>query len=330
MTRNQQVIVAISIFISGGFLVIAFQNLHLAEVVDIISSLNIAWLIVGALWYFVAVGVITLRWQFLLNSVQHISLPRLMPLVMIGYMGNNVYPFRSGEALRIFLLWRNHRVQPVQATTTVLIERVFDGIVMLTFIILPLLAIDVQSNLIRQVAIFAAPLFIVALSVFLGLAARPDALRWLVQQLYKLLPERLATLLNGVSEGIIDGLEGLRSPIQLAGAVISSYTTWAIEASVYWIVSFAFDFEISYSVALLVVGTVNLAGLIPASPGQLGVFEFFTSTVLIAIGIPEVSALSYALIVHVVIWLPVTLVGFYFLIRQGLNWSAITRAHEAV
>ncbi len=44
----------------------------------------------------------------------------------------------------------------------------------------------------------------------------------------------------------------------------------------------------------LVVGVVNLAGLIPASPGQLGVYEFFASTVVIAVGIGEVQALAYA------------------------------------
>ncbi len=78
----------------------------------------------------------------------------------------------------------------------------------------------------------------------------------------------------------------------------------------------------------MVVGTVNLAGLIPASPGQVGVFEFFASTVLVAAGIEETLAASYALTVHIVIWLPVTMVGFYFLIKRGLGWQAITQARN--
>ncbi len=90
----------------------------------------------------------------------------------------------------------------------------------------------------------------------------------------------------------------------------------------------AFDIHTGYAVALLAVASVNLAGLIPASPGQLGVYEFFASTVLIATGVGEVLAVAYAIVVHVVIWLPVTLVGFFFLIRQGLSLAAITRAQE--
>ena len=79
-------------------------------------------------------------------------------------------------------------------------------------------------------------------------------------------------------------------------------------------------------VALLVVGTVNLAGLIPASPGQVGVYEFFASTVLMAAGIQQETALAYAIVVHIVIWLPVTIVGFLSLARMGLGVNAVQQA----
>lgn len=90
----------------------------------------------------------------------------------------------------------------------------------------------------------------------------------------------------------------------------------------------AFGLELGYPVALLVVGTVNLAGLIPASPGQVGVYEFFASAVLTAVGIAQNTALAYAIVVHIVIWLPVTLVGFFFLVQYGLGWRAISNASE--
>jgi len=78
----------------------------------------------------------------------------------------------------------------------------------------------------------------------------------------------------------------------------------------------------------LVVGTDKLAALIPASPGQVGDYEFFVSTVMGAMGVPLALATTYAVVVHIVIWLPVTLVGFVFLIRQGMGWSDITHAQE--
>jgi len=74
----------------------------------------------------------------------------------------------------------------------------------------------------------------------------------------------------------------------------------------------------------MTVGVVNLAGLIPAAPGQFGVFETFVIAVLTGVGVAQGLATAYAFVVHMVIWLPVTLVGFYFLTRRGLNIGALT------
>jgi hypothetical protein len=330
MSGRQRALIALGLGISAVFLWFAFRDLKPGTVLDAIANANAAWLLAGAVWYFAAVAIITLRWQFLLRAVQFVPIRALYPLVCIGYMGNNVYPFRSGEALRVYLLRRNHGVRMMRGLTTVLVERVFDGLVMLTFIVVPLLFLDITSDDVRRVATFAAPVFLTALAAFFVLAARPDLLRWLVRRFSMLLPGKLSELIGRLSEEVIVGLEGLRTPLHLAGTIATSYLTWALEASVYWMVAAAFDLDAGYGVMLLVVGTVNLAGLIPASPGQIGVFEFFASAVLVAAGIDEALALSYALTVHLVIWLPVTLAGFAFLTRQGMSWRDIAQAREEV
>lgn len=325
---NKRVAVGIGILISAVFLFLAFQGLQPEAFIGNLQNVNVGLLLVGAAIYFLAVAVIALRWQFLLRAVQMIPLYPLTQIVAIGYMGNNVYPLRAGEALRIYLLRRNFQVPVARATTTVVVERVFDGLVMLSFILLSLTLIDIQSNEVEAVATFATPIFVTAMLVFFFLAAQPDLLRRLVKLVMGILPEKLATVLGDISEDIIAGLEGLRSPIYLLGTVVSSFVTWAIEAFVYWIVMFAFGLDLGYPVALLVVGTVNLAGLIPASPGQVGVYEFFASTVMIAMGVEAALATAYAVVVHIVIWLPVTLVGFFFLIRQGMRLSDVRKAHD--
>ncbi len=314
--------------ISAAFLWIAFRGLHPEAVLRHIRQANLAWLVAGAGVYFLAVAAISLRWGFLLRAARALPLRALMPLVSIGYMGNNVYPFRSGEVLRVVLLQHNHQVPLARGMTTVVVERVFDGLVMLSFILVSLLFVEISSPEIRSVAGFAAPIFLGAVVVFFALAARPNALRWLRARVDQFLPGRLRKPVSHLVEGVIGGLEGLRTPADLAGAVVFSVVSWGIEASVYWLVSFGFGLNVSYPLMLLVVGVVNLAGLIPASPGQLGVFEFFVALVLVGAGIPQAQANAYALVVHLVIWLPVTLAGFYFLVRQGLGWSAITHARD--
>ncbi len=328
MKRSKWLVAGIGIIISGVLLLLAFRNLQPQQVWASIQRANSLLLLAGAVWYFAAVTVITLRWQFLLNAIRRVPLRDLLPLVCIGYAGNNIYPFRSGELLRIVLLQRKHQIPLARGTTTVVVERIFDGLVMLTFIFLALLISDVPSAEVRTVAMIAAPIFLTGLVVFFGLAARPNALRRLFEIVSRLLPNRLHTMIAGLVEDVISGLEGLRTPGNLLGTIISSYITWSLEASVYWLVASAFNLEASYLTMLLVVGVVNLAGLIPASPGQFGVFETFVSVVLVSAGIPQVTALAYAVTVHMVIWLPVTVVGLIFLLQHGLNFSALTRAQQ--
>ena len=328
MNRRKWLLAGTGVLISVALLWAAFRNLQPDQVWANIQSANSILLVIGAVWYFAAVSIISLRWKFLLNASQRISLRHLIPLVCIGYAGNNIYPFRSGELLRIVLLQRNHHVSVTRGTTTVLVERVFDGLVMLTFILIALLLLDISSPQVHMIITLAAPVFMGALLVFFVLAARPNLFKRVLNLLGRLLPERLHNLVASLAEDIISGLEGLRTPADLAGTIVSSYLTWAIEASVYWIVAQAFSLDVSYLTMLLVVGVVNLAGLIPASPGQFGVFETFASLVLVAAGVPEVTAVAFALTVHMVIWLPVTIVGLGFLFQHGLNFSALTRAGQ--
>jgi glycosyltransferase 2 family protein len=328
MNRNQRLLVVVGLIISVIFLWFAFRNLNPQAVWSYIREINLIWLLIAIPVWFIALALISLRWHYLLRSIKNVPLSRLIPLTAIGYMGNNVYPFRSGEVLRLLLLQRNNQIPFTKAATTVVVERVFDGIVMLTFIIVPLLFIELPSTEVRKAVVVAAPLFLAALVVFFILAAKPNLFRQVVTFFSRFIPSRLREIVLRLSEDIIHGLEALRTPADLAGAVISSYATWMVEASVYWLVSFAFNLGVTYPEILLVVGAVNLAGLIPTTPGQIGVYEFVVQSVLVGLGTASSQAQAYALVVHVVIWLPVTLVGFYFLARQGLGWNAITHARE--
>ncbi len=328
MRINKWVLVALGIGISLVFLWLAFGNLELDAVLGYIRQVNLALLALAVLVFILSVVLIAWRWGFLLRAVGHVPLGYLSQLVMIGYMGNNVYPFRSGEVLRVVLLQHHHQIPVAKSATTVVVERVFDGLVMLTFIIVALRFVDVSSPEIQAMVNVASVVFLVAVAVFFALAFRPDWMRAALRLVERLLPARLAKLVDQIGEGILSGLESLRSPKDLAGAVFASFASWLVHAVVYWLVAAAFGLRLGYPVMLLAVGMVNLAGLIPASPGQIGIFEYFGGLALIAVGVPREQAKAFALVTHVVVWLPATVLGFYYLIRQGLGWSAITHARE--
>ncbi len=328
MTRNQRLIVIFGLLISAIFLGFAFYGLNPATVWDYIKQASPIPLALAAVWYFTGVMVISKRWQVLLRSTKFVPLGKLFRLVCIAYMGNNVYPLRSGEVLRVVLLQRGQGVPIASGGTVVITERIFDGIVMLTFVLVSLATLNVASPDLRRIALISAPIFIIALLVFFALALKPDILRRLIALASRLLPGKIGSIALKLGEDVIAGLEGLRSPRDLAGTVFFSYASWMLEASTYWIVSQAFNLNVPYAGMLLVVGVVNLAGLIPASPGQFGVYEYFAVLALGALGVEKTQATAFALVNHLVIWLPVTLLGFYYLIRRGLGLDAVAHAER--
>ena len=94
----------VGLAISAIFLWSALSKLQLNEVWEHIVGANYWWLLPSITIYFVAVWARTWRWDYMLRPLKHIPVSRLFPVVVIGYMGNNIYPFRAGELLRSYVL----------------------------------------------------------------------------------------------------------------------------------------------------------------------------------------------------------------------------------
>ena len=98
------------------------------------KSANYLWLIPGVIAYFLGVIVRTWRWHYMLRPLKKISTWKMFPVVAIGYMGNNIYPARAGEVLRAYVLRKREGVPISASLATVIVERIFDGVVMLAFV----------------------------------------------------------------------------------------------------------------------------------------------------------------------------------------------------
>ena len=124
--------------VSGIFMWWALAGLDFAEVGQFVQTANYWWLIPSVAVYFVAVWVRTWRWEYMLRPLKPISTRKLFPVVVIGYMGNNIYPLRAGELLRSYVLWRQEDIPVSASLATVIVERVFDGLIMLIFVFVAL------------------------------------------------------------------------------------------------------------------------------------------------------------------------------------------------
>jgi len=328
---KQRTSLALGVAVSLFFLWLGFRGLNLNELLDTLGSVNLLWIAVAVPVYFVATYILTWRWYYLLRPVKDIHPNRLFPVVVIGYMANNLLPLRLGEVMRAYVLKRRDETPIAPTLTTIFVERVFDGLVMLTLIFIALFFVDFEEPTLRTIIFLTSPLFFGALLLFFWLASAPDIARRLYSWLIKtFVPSPLQERALSVVEQLMSGLESLRSGRAMLQVIFFSLWSWLVESSTYWIVMQAFDFKVSFSVLLLVVGFGNLSTILPSTSGYIGTFHAVAILTLVAFDVDRVAAGSYAIVMHATLWLPITLAGLIFLIRLGFHWSDFRTAQEVV
>ena len=321
----------VGVLISVLFIWLAVRGLKLQEFWEAVKQANYWWLLPGIAVYFVGVWVRAWRWHYLLGPIKKIPTATMFPITTIGYMGNNVYPARAGEVLRAIILKRKEGVSVSASLATIIVERIFDGVVMLAFVFVNLRELAKLTGSsgfvgnIQQVAVIGTGVFLGALIVFLLAAMFPHTAMKVGLWFIHFLPERFHARLIGLANRFLDGLASLRSPWNVLMVFFTSVIIWLLETGKYWFVMHAFDFKVPFFVLMLMNGIVNLATTIPSAPGYIGTFDAPGIAVLTAYGIDHATATGYTLTLHVALWLPITALGAYYLAREGIQWSDALR-----
>ncbi|MCU0485502.1 MAG: flippase-like domain-containing protein [Anaerolineales bacterium] len=329
----------VGILISALFLYRVLNKIDFALLWQDIRSANYFWIIPGVAVYFAAVWVRAWRWHYLLRPIKPISTRKMFPIVAIGYAGNNIYPARAGEVVRAVVLKRKEGVPVSASLATIIVERIFDGVVMLAFVFinLPELAslteeIKIIGLTIQDIAVLGSIIFIGALLAFLLAAMFPQVtervVRWIIEHI---MPKRLRDKTLEISLRFLGGLESLRSPLEALMVFFTSVVIWLLETVKYWFVMHAFGFQVSFFALMLMNGVVNLATTIPSAPGYIGTFDAPGIAVLHAYGVKIEVATAYTFVLHFALWLPITLLGLYYMTREGVQWSKeIEAAHQPI
>jgi glycosyltransferase 2 family protein len=316
----------VGLLISAFFIYLVLPGLHLEEVLHTIQSAQYGWLVPAVSVYFVGLWARSWRWHYTLRHIKPIPVSRLFPLVCIGYFGNNVYPFRAGEVIRSYVLKRREEVSIPSSLATVIIERVFDGLVMLLFVFLALPLAPMPTQY-RNLVIILTVLMIAATIFFVWMAVRPQRVivvyTWCAS---RFLPQRIRIVTDELYHRFLEGLHSLRSRHDVLMIFGTSIVIWLLETVKYWFVMHAFPFDVSFLVLMLMNGLVNLATTLPSAPGYIGTFDTPGIETLAAFGVDRNLAASYTFSLHAALWLPVTIVGALYFWREHLKWDDFQRA----
>lgn len=328
MKKNtQRWLIWLGLVISAVFLFLAFREINYSELWQILRTTQLWWLVPGLVIYFGSMLVRSWRWGYLLNPIKKIGARTLLPIILIGYMGNNVFPLRMGEVLRAVVLKRREQVAISASLATIIVERIFDAVVIVGFVLLNLgqLTLLPGAGALAQLgglATWAIIIFAVGLGLFIAVAMFPkSSMRLIHGVINRIVPERWRESLVGIADRFLDGLISLRSPKDALMILVTSILVWLLETGLYWTVNRSLGLGLNFGQLMLLNGVVNMVLLIPAAPGGLGTFDAAGRAMLQTYGIPAEPALGYTLILRVVLWVPITLLGAIFFVKEGLKWT---------
>jgi uncharacterized protein (TIRG00374 family) len=318
--------VILGLMVSGVSLYIAVRNLQPAEVWKAFTQANYFWIVPAVVLYLIALMARTARWRALLSHERSISLRELLPTMAIGRGANNIYPFRAGEIVRALLLKRRSGVSGAVGLASILVERVFDGLTMILFLLLAALIGGIPQD-VRLLLGLAIAVFGAALGVIYAIVLWPGPIHGVVEWfVVRLTPHRFHTRLLGVAERFINGFASVRSVGTLTLVLLFSIAVWTAETISYRLLMNSFGFGVDLHHLLLMSGAANLGTALPSGPGNLGTFDAPSILVLTSVGVLKDTAISYQFLLHAVLWSTETFAGLWFMWRGGLKKADLDRS----
>ncbi len=313
----------LGLLVSGLFLALFLYGIDYPRTGEALQGANYIYVLPAIAVYFGSLFFRTYRWQFLLRHLRPLSMARLYPVVVIGYMANNVLPVRLGEVARSYYLSKQENVSATSTLATVGVERVFDGLTLMFFVLVvwPFLPLgdffkdDAGAiELVRTIGgAVVMVMFVVAIVLFVAVTTYPTLGRRLTTLLLVFVPGRFKDTVRMLCEQFIRGLESLNSPGRLFIIFVLSIPIWMMESVMYYLITLSFDLDASFALIMLTTATSNLIGAIPNTSGGIGTFEWATKVTLVSFGIQTEPAVAYAAALHVVLWLPVVIAGLVYL-----------------
>tara|TARA_B110000438_G_C15727957_1_gene612906 strand:- start:16 stop:1047 length:1032 start_codon:yes stop_codon:yes gene_type:complete len=311
---------------SGIFLFKIINDFEL--IVDLIISVNKIIVLGCILVYGGSLFVRTLRWKFILNKKNNIKYLYLLKILSTGYMFNNLLPARLGEIARIFHFNLRNNLKKSYLLGTILTERISDVIALIILLIFGIILISEENmkKFQESIGISSTSIYFIIIIctglilIFLTLSSS-GYWKLIINNLIKLkLFRRLNNKFNFklIVNDFLNGAFSVDKGKDLAILIFLALSVWAVEFSMFYLLATTINLGLdSIFIPVLIFGVLsNLSGIIPSTAGGWGPFELVGSLVLMSFGVNIDVAAAYTIMVHIILWLPISIIGLILFIND--------------
>jgi uncharacterized protein (TIRG00374 family) len=316
----------VGVTVSGACLYFATRGTDWARVGEIVFGAQPIWVLGIVAAGLLGVYVRAQRWRVLLRPLGEVPLYPALSATAIGFGASAVLPFRLGELVRPAILGRRLGFGMSAALSSVVLERLFDMLLVITCFLAVSLLYPIGDDL-RRGALGLSALAVVGFVVLFLVQRNPVTAERLVTRLLGRLPERVGQGLLPVARSFLSGLGGLSDMRTVLLVLWYSAYLWGVITA-----SFAFGFlALGIQVPILAVSLTTVVVVaafvfLPQAPGFVGTWQAGCVVALGLFGVPKDVAVGYSILTWIVSMATNVAAAGFFLAREDMSLGQMVRS----
>ncbi len=311
------------------FLWLAVRQVHLREVWSALQQANLWWVGAALAAFLATQGVKAVRWKALFypehGARRYASLLRF---IYIGQMVNAALPARLGEIARAYLLARTEHVSGAYVLGTIVLEKALDSLMLLLVVLITSIFMPFPSW-VKGSSLGVSGGMVVLLAVMMVLSRWENRLPgWVMRVVGPHSWLGRLGIMGAIQRAALSlrPLKSLRMNLVLWGW---SAGNWALMIFTNALMFWAFGLRLPWTAAPLLLAILNIGIIVPSSPGRIGIFHYLCVLTLGLYGVDAALALACGILLHAVVYVPIFLLGIYYLWRENLSWARLAELDTA-
>ena len=331
---NRALKLSLAIAVSAVCVWVSMKDVRIDQVLAALRHANYLGFVVVMVLTILGFWVRALRWRWFIQNPNRLGTNNLFSATMVGFMANNVLPFRLGEFVRPYVLARREGLSKTTLLATIVVERVVDmltllGILAISLIVHPFSGATEGGRMVRAGALVMLALC-VALTVFVVvLESRPALTQRVIGWCTRPLPGGVRDRVQRMATHFLQGLGLFRDPPRLTLVFAMSFAMFGIYALALAVSMWSLGIAVPWYGGLVMLVITAIGIMVPAAPGYIGTLNLACIAGLALFGVGKDLAVPFSWFYFVSQWLPITAVGLVYLNREGLSLASLGQAQES-
>ncbi len=313
--------VTLGTLVSVFFLYLALRDVPLDAVAQALARADYAWVLVAIGAMVLQAWLRTIRWIRLFYPLHEgLRIRQMFGIAVLAQMLNIVAPWRLGDLARIYLAGEIEKRSKAQTLATLGTDKIFDTLILLIMILaIPLyVSLPVELEAPREgfiglsILLFGAALALMFFGNWVLARLRQIPFPWFQQMLDTHGALALGSLDVFKRWDLHLELQALSIAISVLGVVAN------------YLALLALGLQLPLIASVLLFPVLQIGGVVPSSPGKIGVFQYLCILTLSLFAVGQSIGLAYGILLYLIAYGTPIVLGILVMWWGGINLRGVT------